>query len=410
MILTPAQAIILKDNHRFRVVRCGRKFGKTTFAAEEIKDCAFAKNDRRVIYIAPTLEDARRLMWDRIKNQFRNCAEKSNDTRLELSIPTQRGGTSTIFLGSWEKIDNYRGDEFDFIVFDETQLYRGFWTGWRDAMRPTLTPRKGAALFLGTPLGFNHLYDLSNLELTDKDFKTFHFTTYDNPYIPLEEIEAAKASLPPNSFGQEYLAEFTKSQGLVYKEFSREKHLYEELPKNKTFDKFGGIDFGYRNPAAVLDARFDGENLYVDDEWYKRERTDIQIAEYVAIQRFKAVYPDPENASGIEELRRKGVNVREVRKGKGSIEAGIQMIREMLIRGNLKINKKCVNLISEFEMYSYDDDKKERNENENPAKANDHALDALRYIVSSLMPIIQRQEFRRALPLIIKQPKPNQAR
>ena len=146
------------------------------------------------------------------------------------------------------------------------------------------------------------------------------------------------------------------------------------------------MDFGYRNPAAVLDVRFDGEKLFIENEWYKKERTDIQIADYVALCGFKAVYPDPENAGGIEELKRKGVNIREVVKGKGSIESGIKMIHELLIRGDLLINKKCVNLISEFEMYSYDDDKGERNENENPIKANNHALDALRYLVSSLLP------------------------
>ena len=74
------------------------------------------------------------------------------------------------------------------------------------------------------------------------------------------------------------------------------------------------------------------------------------------------------------------------------------------------INKKCVNLISEFEMYSYDDDKGERNENENPIKANNHALDALRYLVSSLLPVITRQEFINNLPRLYVKETPNPAR
>ena len=273
-----------------------------------------------------------------------------------------------------------------------------FWVNWHEVLRPTLTDTKGEVIFISTPKGFNHFYDLCNLELTDKDFKTFHYTSYDNPHIPADELDRAKETLPPDRFAQEYEASFQKTQGLVYKEFSREKHLYSDLPTGR-FEKLGGIDFGYRNPAAVLDIRFDGEMVWVDDEWYKTERTDAQISDYVKACSFNAVYPDPENAGGIEELRRKGVNVREVIKGKGSVKAGIQMIRELLIRNKLKVNKRCVNLISEFEMYSYDENRNERNEQEDPIKANDHALDALRYVISSCLPIIQKQERRRQMGL-----------
>ena len=126
----------------------------------------------------------------------------------------------------------------------------------------------------------------------------------------------------------------------------------------------------------------------MDDEWYKTGRTDAQIAEYVASCHYKAVYPDPENAGGIEELRRREVNVREVKKGKGSIVEGIQMIRELFLNKQLLINKRCVNLISELESYAYDEDKK----SETPIKENDHAIDALRYVILSLFPKMDQQK------------------
>jgi PBSX family phage terminase large subunit len=240
-------------------------------------------------------------------------------------------------------------------------------------------------LFISTPKGFNHFYELCNKELEDKDFKTFHFTSYDNPYLPPDELESAKQSLPTEAFIQEYLAEFTKTVGLVYKEFSRDRHLYEDLPVIE-LKKVAGVDFGYQNPAAVLDIRTNGDKYWVEDEWYKRERTDAQIADYVAATRFDEVYPDPESPGAIEELRKRNVNAREVIKGKDSVEAGIKRVKELLITGRLKINKRCVNLISEFEMYSYDDKDGELNQKERPLKANDHALDALRYVVSMYKP------------------------
>src|SRR3990167_5980685 len=398
MKLTPSQSTIASDLHRFRVLNCGRRFGKTVLAVEEMVGVAIAKKDRRVAYFAPTRDDAREITWAMLTKKCENITIYKNESLLQLKVMTQDEGESMIALYGWESVQERgkgRGLANDFIVCDEVATYRNFWIGWNEVLSPTLIDRKGSAMFISTPHGFNHFYDLYNKELKDKDFKSFHFTSYDNNHIPQEEIDREKETKPPDTFAQEYLADFKKTQGLVYKEFDREKHLYEELPKDTSwgrpaysYQKLGAVDFGYRNPAAVLDARWNGEKLYIEDEWYKRERTDIQIAEYVALCKFKEVYPDPENAGAIEELRRKLVNVKEVIKGKDSVKSGIQSIREMLIRGDLLINRRCVNLISEFEMYSYDEEQSERNEQENPIKQHDHALDALRYIVSSLLPVV----------------------
>ena len=416
MILHPSQEIVAQSKHRFRVVNCGRRWGKTTLAILEMVAKAVFKDDARVVYIAPTYQQARDIAWNELKKICVPVTLSVNEARLEITIKTKSGGSSIIWLRGWESVETLRGQAFDFIVIDEIAMMRNFWTNWEEVLRPTLTDKRGEVLFVSTPKGFNHFYDLSNLELTDKDFKTFHFTSYDNPHLPVDELDKAKATLPPDRFAQEYEASFQKTQGLVYKEFDREKHLYEELPKREypyqpiNWGKLGAVDFGYRNPAAVITAMWNGEALFIEDEWYKKERTDIQIAEYVAIQKFKEVYPDPENQGAIEELRRQRVNVKEVVKGAGSVKAGIQQVREMLIRGDLMINKKCVNLISEFEMYSYDDDKGEKNEQENPVKAHDHALDALRYLISSLLPLIQRNTFMENIPRRETQESPNPAR
>jgi len=416
MILHDTQELVAKSKARFRVVNCGRRWGKTTLAILEMVAKAVFKDEARVVYIAPTYQQARDIAWNELKKICVPVIISVNEARLEITIKTKSGGSSIIWLRGWESVETLRGQAFDFIVIDEIAMMRNFWLNWEEVLRPTLTDKRGEVLFVSTPKGFNHFYDLSNLELTDKDFKTFHFTSYDNPHLPVDELDKAKATLPPDRFAQEYEASFQKTQGLVYKEFDRGKHLYEELPKREypyqpiNWGKLGAVDFGYRNPAAVITAMWNGEALFIEDEWYKKERTDIQIAEYVAIQKFKEVYPDPENQGAIEELRRARVNVKEVVKGAGSVKAGIQQVREMLIRGDLMINKRCVNLISEFEMYSYDDDKGERNEQENPVKAHDHALDALRYLISSLLPLIQRNTFMENIPRREMQESPNPAR
>ncbi len=373
--LSPAQAEIARDRHRFRVLNCGRRFGKTTHAIEEIKG-KIAAGKKHIAYIAPTYQQARDIAWELLKKEFQGA--QFNEARLEVKI-----GDCLIVLRGWESIETLRGQQFDFIVIDEVAMMREFWANWQEIIRPTLTDTKGHALFISTPRGFNHFYDLYNLEAKDPDFKSFHFTSYDNPHVPKEEIDKAAQELTPDRFAQEYLADFRKTQGLVYKEFDRKKHLYDVLPQ-ANYQKVGGIDFGFMNPAAVLDIRFNGEKFYVEGEWYKRGRTEAQIAEYVAASKFDEVYPDPESPSAIEELRRLGVNIREVVKGKDSVVSGIQIVRELLLAGKLLINAQCSNLIFELETYSYDDEATDKNAPEKPIKANDHALDALRYVVRML--------------------------
>lgn len=383
MILTKAQSQIAKDKHRFRVLNCGRRFGKTILAVEEMVGVAIKKKDRRVAYFAPTRDDAREITWALLTKKCENIITYKNESLLHIKIMTEDEGESMIALYGWESVQERgkgRGLANDLIICDEVSSYRNFWIGWNEVLAPTLIDRRGSAMFISTPKGFNHFYDLANKELIDKDFKTFHFTTYDNPYIPIEEIEREKLSKPPETFAQEYLADFTKTSGLVYKEFNREKHLYDDLPEG-TYEKLGGVDFGFRNPAGVLDIRFTKDKFWVENEWYKTERTEEQIADYVSAYKFNEVYPDPESPSAIEVLKRKNVNIREVIKGKDSVKNGISKVREAFITGRLKINKQCVNLISELEMYSYDDEKGDRNEDEKPVKLNDHLLDALRYVI-----------------------------
>ena len=383
-MLTPSQKIIVKDNHRFRVIRCGRRFGKTTLAVKEIKGKAIYYKSK-IAYFANTYQQARDIAWEMLKRELQGAITNINESRLEVRVKTQTGEESIIQLRGWENVETARGQAFDLIILDEVASMKNFWINWQEVLRPTLTDTKGECIFISSPKGYNHFYDLCNQELTDNDYKAFHFTSYDNPFLPQDELETAKQTLPPERFEQEYMASFQKTQGLVYKEFSRDRHLYQELP-NMELKKVAGVDFGYVNPAAILDIRTNGEKFFVENEWYKKERTDIQIAEYVAQSEFQEVYPDPESPSAIEELIRKRVNVREVVKGRDSVENGIKKIKELLITGRLKINSRCTNLISEFEMYSYDAKDSEVNQKEKPIKANDHALDALRYVVMMIQP------------------------
>jgi len=385
MILTPSQATVANDTHRFRVVCCGRRWGKTTLAVEEIKGRAIY-TQANIAYIAPTYQQARDIAWETLKKELRGAiadgGKSINESRLEIKVNNVKGGQSMITLRGWESIESLRGQSFDMLVVDEVAMMRNFWAMWQEVIRPALTDRKGSVMFISTPKGFNFFYELYNLHLTDKDYASFHFTTYDNPHMDVDEIKKAQQEVTETRFAQEYLADFRKVEGLVYKEFDRTRHLYDALPKDTHYEYLGGVDFGFNNPAAVphIYKTSDG-TYYVENEWYQKGRTEAQIADYVLSCKFNRVYPDPENPSAIQVMATRGVNVREVVKNKDSIKNGIDKIRDLFKMNKLLINKKCVNLIGELESYCYPDSIDGKNDSENPIKENDHLLDALRYVI-----------------------------
>src|SRR3990167_10846098 len=265
MQLHPSQSIVAKDKHRFRVVNCGRRFGKTTLAAWEMIGFGVAYPNARIPYYAPTRDDARDIMWKMLQDIAKDLIVDLNEGRLELTIRNNCGGTSQIALYGWEAVQERKkgvGVKNNFVVLDEVSKYKNFWEGWQEVIRPTLTDLRGGGMFISTPNGFNHFYDLYNFENTDSDYKSFHFTSYDNPYIPSDEIEKAKLELTEDRFAQEYLADFRKTEGLVYKEFKREKHLVKEIPRLDWVKEMASVDFGFSNPAAVYKIRKDRQGRY----------------------------------------------------------------------------------------------------------------------------------------------------
>ncbi len=373
--LTEAQRVIALDPHRFRVVCCGRRFGKTTLAIDQMKARSAIPNSR-IAYIAPTYQQARDIAWEQLKKDYQQSAD-INETRLEINVVNG----SRLVLRGWESIETLRGQKFDLVVLDEVAMMRNFWLQWQEVIRPTLTDTKGEGIFISTPKGFNDFYDLFNMEGRDTDYKSFHYSTYDNPNIPKEEVDKAKLELTEDRFAQEYMADFRKTEGLVFKEFSRHYHLFtDKLESTPYIRTFGGIDFGFTNPTAVIEIKKDKNAKYwVWEKLYKKGMTDAHTADFVGALQWEACYPDPENPAAIEELKRRNVNTREVVKGKDSIQNGINVLRELFGANRLMLHSSCTNLIWELETYSYPDKKPDHMESELPIHENCHAIDALRY-------------------------------
>lgn len=198
------------------MIRAGRRGGKTSLEVEDMTYDAVTKKDRPIIYLAPTQTQARSIVWEILKKRMQGIGEP-NESRLEMKIPTQDGGYSTIFLAGWENRENFRGRPAYKVVFDETDTMRDFFIGWQEIFRPALVDMNGKAIFIGTPKKENpNLRRLEKLAETDRDYECFHFTTLDNPHIDPRELEKAKQETDYETYKQEYLAEYVDNQGSLF--------------------------------------------------------------------------------------------------------------------------------------------------------------------------------------------------
>jgi hypothetical protein len=191
------QQAILDNSERFRVVMCGRRFGKSELSQVEIISEALKGNN--VAYITPTYKLAKTFFEKLVK------VVPFENNKSDLIIYFANGGTVEFFTG--ERLDNLRGRKFHMVVVDEASFIPNLQDGWLNSIRPTLTDYKGKALFLSTPKGKNYFHSLYLKGLQgENDWKSFKFSTYDNPYIDKAEVEDAKMQLPMAVFEQEYMA------------------------------------------------------------------------------------------------------------------------------------------------------------------------------------------------------------
>tara|TARA_Y100000310_G_scaffold314525_1_gene363985 strand:+ start:1744 stop:3126 length:1383 start_codon:yes stop_codon:yes gene_type:complete len=209
------QEEIIRNEARFKVIRAGRRSGKTLCEIEMMLYKAVMNKNRNVFFISPTQKQARSIVWEELKARLGKVGE-ANESRLEMKLPTKDGGHSTIFVGGWENRENFRGLRADHITFDEVDTCKDFFIGWQEIFRPALLDGSGTADFIGTPKKENP--NLRRLEKeVDDEWACFHFKTEDNPHIPLKDILKARKELDKDTFQQEMLAEYVEDSGALFK-------------------------------------------------------------------------------------------------------------------------------------------------------------------------------------------------
>ena len=260
MKLTKAQTKIFRDKSRFKVVVAGRRFGKTVLALWSLISVAYNKANSINWYTAPTYRQAKQIAWSMLRGFLPPEAVASrNETDLSLTLING----SIIALRGADNYDSLRGVGLDALVLDEyADMAAEVWT---EVLRPALSDKLGSALFIGTPAGFNHLYDLWIEADSKPDWKAWQFTTADGGNVPPEELEAARLDLDERTYNQEYLASFESLTGRVYYEFDRHLNVSADLV-DPGAELLVGMDFNIAPMSAVIGIKAGSDQLHILDE------------------------------------------------------------------------------------------------------------------------------------------------
>lgn len=219
------QSAIFNDPTRFKVVAAGRRFGKSYLAAvtlfvEASKNSKVRASDgvevdlglEQVYYVAPTFEQGKKIIWPLLKELGHELIRNKWENTGELELLNGR----RISIKGSDRPDSLRGVGLSYVVMDEYAFMKE--EVWELIISPALTRAEGGALFIGTPDGKNHFFELWMKAATGAkgpDWKSWHFPSSDNPYLPQKEIVDAKDRMSVDRFRQEYEASFESGAGVV---------------------------------------------------------------------------------------------------------------------------------------------------------------------------------------------------
>ena len=394
MELTDPQSDIFNSSARFRTVVAGRRVGKTFLSTIEIIRAATAGKNKNCWYIAPTYGAAKEIAWDMMIHTIPDeYIAKTNETALTLRLING----STIALKGAEKPNNLRGRALDFVVLDEFADMRP--ETWTEVIRASLSDRQGNALFIGTPKGRNHFYELWADGLGSKDnWASFQYTTIEGGNVPQDEIEQAQNDLDERTFNQEYCAEFVTYSGLIYYAFSRELSVIDVEDNHSTL--LIGMDFNLDPMSAVICIRHGVNLLAIDEIVMYGSNTDEMAAEIKARypDRNIIIFPDPASrqrktsAGGrtdLSILQNAGFSVK-VKKQHPLVRDRINAVNSRLLTSDgqrhLFFSPKCKQTIKSLERQTYKEGTSQPNKD-----GFDHMNDALGYLVEYLFPV--RKEY-----------------
>jgi hypothetical protein len=373
--LTPDtwQRDFLRSRSRHILLCCSRGAGKSRATSALALHTALFRPGSQILLLSRAQRQALEL-FRYVKQGYRALGETLATVRDTTSLIELANGSRLVALpGREETIRSFQGVHL--LVLDEAAripdaLYR--------SVRPMTGTVRGRTVCLSTPFGRRGFFWQA---WTDEGgpWQRFRVPWQDCPRLGADFIAEERRQFGAAWVAQEYECDFTAHEGLVYPTF--EACVPERWQPPATGRRVGGIDFGFRNPFAAVWGLLDREDvLWIEAERYLRATPLHEHA--TALPRGVLWFADPAGASDIAGLRAAG---HVVRPGVNDIRPGIQAVTARLQTGRLKVRREgCPNLLAEARLYRYPAEGEGAREAENPLDAHNHALGALRYLVTQI--------------------------
>lgn len=366
LFLHKKQMEVYRATNRFKVVVAGRRWGKTQLAKVSLIKHA-RKKKRLIWYVAPSYRMAKQIMWPELVESIpRAWVKKYNETILTITLIN---GTKIELKGA-DNPDSLRGVGIHYLVMDEVQDIDP--DAWKKVLRPTLASTGGHALFIGTPKAYNFLYELWALGQKKEAiaWASWQFPTITSPFIPLEEIAAAREDMDEKSFKQEFEASFETMSGRVYYPFDRKVHV-RSLAFNPGLPIWVGQDFNIDPMSSVIfQPQKNGELWAVDEISLPNSNTHELCDELERLYwRFIdqiTIYPDPAGAYGstkgrgesdLDIFRQRGFKKQKYRRKHPPVADRVNAVNTMLMTATgkvrLYVDPKCKKFIEALEQTLY---------------------------------------------------------
>ena len=236
-------------NERWSCIVAHRRCGKTVACINDLHERALytGKKNARYAYIAPFYSQAKNIAWDYLKDATQDTAVKVRES--DLSVELFNGAKITLYGA--DNPDSFRGLYFDGVILDEYGDCRP--SLWGEVILPTLADRKGWAVFIGTPKGRNHFYQIYQRSITEKGWYNSTLKASTTNIIDIDELREMRSQMTENEFEQEFECSFEAAvMGTYYAGIlaNMEERLHLKNLYDADHPVFAACDLGYSDSSA----------------------------------------------------------------------------------------------------------------------------------------------------------------
>jgi phage terminase large subunit len=381
----PQQKEALQFSTQFGLATAGIQSGKTFLGTYWSLRKIATFPDKTGIIVAPTYKILQQATLKKFFDIAPSYRKFYKEQKGEIVLPSG----AVIFCRSADNPLGLEGITAHWIWLDEGgQCSLLTWT----VLRSRVSMTGGQVFITTTPYNMGWLYKDFFVPWRDKQDSSLSFFTWrstDNPYFNQKFYDDEKRRLRPEEFSRRYEGQFNKMMGLVY-DLPKELEVAPLDTTTKTEARIMGVDWGFRNPAAIAVLYLRDQEWYVVDEWKESGKTTAEIIQVInnklSEHKVRSVYPDPAEPDRIEECRRAGVPIMNANK---DVRGGISQIQQLIREKRFKVCNNCVQTLDEVSMYHYPEPQENKAEKDEPVKFNDHILDSTRYAIHSYVPALQ---------------------